>query len=393
MRDFSFHSPTKVIFGKGKADMLAPELKQAGIGRVLLLTGSRSVFASGLYDKITGQLDTAGIHWETVSGVQPDPKLDKVREAIMAAQNMQAEAVVPIGGGSVFDAAKAVAVGMRAEKDIWVIISRKLPVDSAAPIYGVLTLSGTSSEINSGFVITNEETHEKLYLPTPHTSPKLAIVDPELQLSVPHHQVLSAGFDALSHVLEAYFGGFDTSPVIVENSEALARSIIRCLRALAADESKFQDYDIRSELAFCSIYAHSGWASVGKKMRGDFSSHPIAHALGALYHVTHGVALGVIMPAWMRFVYEQGVCQEVFTRLATHVFELTEADSNDLGYAGAYALSGLVKEIGMPSSLSELKVTRDDIPGIAELASRTLPFGCAMEMNLERITRVLEHAY
>ncbi|MDL2306816.1 iron-containing alcohol dehydrogenase [Desulfovibrio sp. OttesenSCG-928-C06] len=392
MRDFSFHSPTKLIFGQGKADVLADELKASGIGRVLLLTGSRSVFSSGLYDKITGQLTAAGIHWETVSGVQPNPKLGKVREAILAGQKMQAEAIVPVGGGSVFDAAKAVAVGIPAEKDIWVIISRKLPVDKAVPIYGVLTLSGTSSEINSGFVITNEETHEKLYLATPHTSPKVAIVDPALQFSVPRKQVLSAGFDALTHILEAYFGGFDTSPVIVEGCESMARSIIRCLRALAADEDKLQDYAVRSELAFCSVYAHSGWASVGKGVRGDFSSHPIAHAVGSLYDVPHGISLGVVMPAWMRFVYEQGLCQEIFTRLATHVFELTDADSNDLGYAGAYALSELIKEMGLPASLGDLKIERDDIPRIAELASRTLPFGCAMEMDLERITKVLEHA-
>jgi alcohol dehydrogenase YqhD (iron-dependent ADH family) len=389
MHNFTYYSPTKIIFGQDTVPKLIPELDNAAISRVLLLTGGKSVYTSGLYDTVAGLLDQAGIKHETVSGVQPNPRLSKVREAVAVAKGIQAQAILPMGGGSVFDSSKAVAASVASGHDIWDIATRKQPLTAALPIYGILTLSGTSSELNNTGVITNDETHEKFPFANDLVIPRAAVVDPTLQYSVPVNQVCHSGLDALSHVLEAYFESLDTSEVIIKHCEAYAKAIIHCLRALPGAK---EDYAVRSELAFCSVYAHSGWASVGRTRRGDFSSHRIGHALGGVFDVPHGVTLGIVMPNWMRYVYDRGLCRDVFARFATCIMGVKEAPGNDFSLAGVKAFKDFVRSLGMPVSMREVGVKEADIPMLAENASRTLPFGSVIPMNLENITGVLKQS-
>jgi len=389
MYNFSYYSPTKVIFGQGTVPKLIPELQQDGVTRVLLLTGGNSVFASGLYDTVTGLLKQGNIDFETVRGVQPNPRLSKVREAVGVAKSMRAEAILPLGGGSVFDSAKVIAMGVPSNDDVWDIMTRKAPMGAALPIYGILTLSGTSSEINNTGVINNEETHDKFPVANDMLIPKVSVVDPSLQFTVPLHQIRHCGMDALSHVLEAYFEGLDTTRVIIEHCEAYARGIIRCINAMPAAQ---QDYTVRAELAFCSIYAHSGWASIGRAKRGDFASHRIGHALGALFDVPHGVTLGLIMPAWMQYIYNQGMQRDVFARFASQIFGIADKPGKDLALAGVEALKHFVRSMDMPTSMREVGISEADIPALAENASRTLPFGGVLPMDLQRITDVLKLA-
>ena len=391
MNNFTYYSPTKIIFGKGTVPQLIPELVNAAISRVLILTGGKSVYASGLHSTVIGLLDQAGIKHETVSGVQPNPRLSKAREAAAAAKAMQAQAILPIGGGSVFDAAKSVAVGAVSPHDIWehMPMTRKQPITAALPVYGILTLSGTSSELNSASVLTNEETQEKFAFASDLTFPRVAVVDPTLQYSVPVEQVCYSGLDALSHVLEAYFESLDTSEVILEHCESYSKAIIRCLRALPGAK---EDYAVRSELVFCCIYAHSGWASVGRSRRGDFASHRIGHALSGIFDVPHGVTLGILMPNWMRYVYDKGLGREAFTRFATHIMGVKEAPGNDFALAGIGAFKDLVRSLGMPVSMREVGVKEADIPRLAENATRALPFGAIIPMDLENITGVLKQS-
>ncbi|GHU07284.1 NADH-dependent alcohol dehydrogenase [Betaproteobacteria bacterium] len=389
MHNFTYYSPTRIIFGQDTVSKLIPELGNAAISRVLLLTGGKSIYASGLYDTVAGLLDQAGIKHETVSGVQTNPRLSKVREAVAAARGIQAQAILPVGGGSVFDSSKAVAASVATGHDIWDIVTRKQALTAALPIYGILTLSGTSSELNNTGVINNDETQEKFPFANDLLIPRVAVVDPVLQYSVPVNQVCYSGFDALSHVLEAYFESLDTSEVILEHCEAYAKAIIRCLRALPGAK---EDYAVRSELAFCSVYAHSGWASVGRAKRGDFSSHRIGHALGGIFDVPHGVTLGIVMPNWMQYVYDKGLRHDVFARFATHILGVKEAPDNDFALAGIKAFKDFVRSLGMPVSLREAGVKEADIPKLAENAARTLPFGYVIPMDLENISGVLKQS-
>ena len=395
MHNFTYLANTKLIFGKGTIPNIIPELKADGVSNVLVLTGSKSVYASGVYDEVVSLLNGAGISHQTLSGVQPNPRLSMARQGVKLALDMNAQAIMPIGGGSVFDTAKAVALGACSQHDIWELMLKYAPtqgITGALPIYGILTLSGTSSEGNGLFVITNDETLDKFTFSSEHAIPKLAVVDPELQFSAPLASIIPSGLDAMIHVLEAYFEGLDTSPVIVEHSEAYARSIMRCLCGLRDCPEALYNYDLRAELAFCSVYAHSGWASVGRKVRGDFSSHKIGHAISGLFDVTHGVTLGVIMPAWMSYVYSLGLGREIFARFASEIMGVVETPGADHALAGIEAFKNFVASLGLPTSLRELGIKETDIPKLAEYASHALPFGCVKAMDLQGISTVLKLA-
>ena len=394
MHNFTYLANTKLIFGKGTIPNIIPELKADAISNVLLLTGSNSVYASGLYDKVVELLNQAGINHKTLKGVQPNPRLSRVREGVKLALETKAQAILPLGGGSVFDTAKAVALGACSQHDVWELMLKHKP-SKALPIYGILTLSGTSSEGNGLFVITNDDTLDKFTFSSEHAIPKVAVVDPELQYSAPLSAIMPSGLDAMIHVLEAYFEGMDTSLVIVEHCEAYARSIMRCLTSLHnANElpNGLNNYDVRAELAFCSVYAHSGWASVGRKARGDFSSHKIGHAISGLFDVTHGVTLGIIMPAWMRYVYDQGLGKEIFTRFGSQILGLAKTPGLDPALAGIEGFKAFVASLGLPTSLREVGIKEADIPKLAEYASHALPFGCVKAMDLQGITTVLKLA-
>lgn len=389
MHDFIYYSPTKVLFGRGSAAKLAAELKKDGITRALVLTGGKSVYASGLHDTVAALLEQAGVAFETVAGVQPNPRLSKVREAIAACGRTGAEAVIPIGGGSVYDSAKAVALGALARNDVWDIITRKAPPEDVLPIYGILTLSGTSSEINDTGVLTNEETREKFPFANPRLIPRVSAVDPSLQYTVPLAQMRHCAMDTLSHVLESYLSGGGTSELVTEHCEAYARTVLRCMKAMP---EKQRDYDTRAELTFCSTYAFSGWCTLGRTARGDFSSHRIGHALSALFDLPHGLTLGIIMPAWMQYVYNRGLAGDIFARAAKNIFGVTNAPGEDYAKAAVDALRGFVASMDMPVSMREVSITEADIPALAENAVRTLPFGSVIPMDKNHVTEILRLA-
>ena len=389
MENFTFHSPTKVIFGQGTVPKIVPELQRAGISRVLLLTGGKSVYASGLYDTVTTLLQEAGIAFETVGGVQPNPRLAKAREAAEIAAKAEVQAILPVGGGSVFDSSKAIAAAAGSKRDVWDLVTRKEKITAALPIFGILTLSGTSSELNDTAVITNEETNDKFPMFSPLLFPRVSIVDPSLQYTVPLQQVRYGGFDTLIHVLEAYLSGSPTAGIITEHCEAYAGRTIACLRALP---EKLNDYGTRSELSFCATYAFSGWCGIGRAARGDFTTHRVGHALSALFDLPHAVTLSAVMPGWMEYVHSKGLLADVLPRFATKVMGVGEAPGKDMARAGIEAFREFIRSLDMPSSLRDAGLAEKDIPALAENAARTLPFGSAIPMDLEQITAVLHNS-
>lgn len=389
MHNFNYHSPTKVIFGQGSVSRIASELQRDGISNVLLLTGGKSVYVSGLYDEVTRILSAAGITHGTVSGVQPNPRLSKAREAAEAALKMGAQAILPIGGGSVFDSSKAVAAAAAMGQDVWDVVTGRQKITKALPIFGILTLSGTSSEINDTAVITNEETHDKMPVAHPLLYPRVSIVDPELQYTVPLQQVRYGGFDTIVHVLESYFCGFDTIRVIDEHAEAYLRAVMRCLRALPEN---LKNYDTRAELTFCATYAFSGWCGLGRAKRGDFATHRIGHALGALFDLPHAVTLSVVLPNWMQYVYDKGLNHEIFAWFGSSVLALDETEWKEPAVVAIDGLREFIHSLDMPSRLRDVGISAKDIPALAENAARTLPFGSVVPMDLETITEVLKRS-
>ena len=216
MRDFVFYNPTRIIFGRKATDKIGETAASAGIRCALLIYGKGSVRTTGLYDRVRASLAQAGVDATDLSGVQPNPVVSKVREGIALCRERDLEAVIPVGGGSVYDTAKAVAAGVRYEGDIWELYGDRIPVKGALPIFGILTTSATGSEMNRGSIITNEATRQKWGLHSDFIYPTVSIIDPELQATLPRSQTVWGGIDTIVHVLEVYFDGVRNVDVMSE---------------------------------------------------------------------------------------------------------------------------------------------------------------------------------
>ncbi|MFA6499786.1 MAG: iron-containing alcohol dehydrogenase, partial [Desulfurivibrionaceae bacterium] len=204
MFDFTFHNPTKIIFGAGKETLIGPELNAAGITRVLLVYGRSSVIKSGLLDRVLASLKGANIGCTQFGGVVSNPVLSHTREGVALAKRDQVEAILAVGGGSVLDEAKAIAVGALSDSDVWQFFVGK-EVERALPVFTILTIAATGSEMNGNSVVTNAETKQKYNIASPHVYPRVSILNPELTHSVPLNYTAYRAVDAIAPVIEGYF--------------------------------------------------------------------------------------------------------------------------------------------------------------------------------------------
>ena len=380
MRDFVFHNPTKIVFGKGKVKQIGEEIKSFGIKKVLLLYGRGSIKKNGVYDDVTNSLNENGIDWIEVSGVKPNPVLSKVHEAIAVARKENVEAILAVGGGSVIDSAKTVAAGFYYEGDIWDAFIGKYKVEKSLPIFVVLTISATGSEMNGGAVITNEKTNQKYSFWSFTSYPKVSIIDPTVQFSLPREQTVYGGVDAIVHVLEYYFDGAKGRILMDRIMESIIKTIMESVEKLIEDP---KDYDARSNLAWSATLALNGLTSAGS-FGGDWSSHAIEHSLSALYDIPHGAGLAIITPAWMRYVMEED--KEKFERFAKEIFGKSSAEE------GIDAFKSWLESVGAPTSLRDAGIPESDIEKITDNAAMRAPFGKLKKLYRKDIKEILKLA-
>lgn len=386
MYDFTFSIPTKVIFGRGAGLKLGEELARDGVRKALLLYGGGSVHKTGVYKSVTDSLRENGISFSECSGVKPNPVVSKAREAVGMIKSGELEAVVAVGGGSVIDSAKAIAAGALYDGDTWDFFSRAAKVERALPVYAVVTVSATASEMNYTSVMTNEEKGIKLGLHSPYFFPRLTLIDPLVQATVPEKQMVNGGIDAITHALETYFTAADGVGLQQEYIEGLVRSLMLLVPALKENPS---DYGARSQYAWATVCALNGTTFAGYPARGDFASHQLGHMLSARLDAVHGETLSVMMPAWMRYVYKED--PKTFARFAEKVFGITSGGDEEKALAGIEALRSLFASFGAPVTLRELGVSEDDLPEYAAAATQTGPLGmlkkihCADALEIYRL--------
>ena len=389
MHDFTFYNPVKVIMGRGVNSQIGQELCSAGISKVLLLYGGNSIKANGVYEEVVKSLEKCGIDYAETGGVKPNPVLSKVREAAGNAKDNMSEAVVAIGGGSVVDSAKAVAAGAVHGGDIWDFYTGAAAIKSALPIYGVITISATASEMNFTSVITNEEQNLKVGLHSPKFFLKCAAIDPSVQFSVPERQTVNGGIDAISHVLETYFDGASGVDIQKEYCEGLVRSFISLIPRL---REKPDDYDARSQMAWGSICALNGTTWAGHPGRGDFASHAMGHPMSAQFDSVHGETLAVVMPAWMRYVCESHL--DIFSRFAEKIFDISHgSDRKRSAMEGIDMLKRFFIEQGAPASLREMGIPEDSLHAMARTAARLGPIGSLKKLNFDDVLQIYRSAY
>lgn len=354
MENFVFENSTKAYFGKKCVAQYLPTLLQQYGSNVLLAYGGGSIKKNGIYDEVMGILKKAGKTVTEFPGIMANPTYKKVLEGATLARNHQADLILAVGGGSVMDCCKAVALAAVYEGDVWADFWAKGgTIDfPTIPLGIIMTTSGTGSEMNGGAVITNEDLKAKTGRDYPQLNARFALLDPLYTYSVPQKQMISGAFDSLTHMMETYFSAPDEDNVSDSINEALMKSTIRNLRRAIQDP---EDYQARSNLVWASTMAENRILKLGKK--GDFQGHILEHALGAFTDCNHGCGLAVLLPIYYRHIKVAGAVK--FARFTTEVWGIEKDGKTlaELANDGVEALVAFVKEIGLPTTLRELGMT------------------------------------
>lgn len=374
MNNFTFHIPTDIRFGKDQIQCLPEELEKYG-KKVLLVYGGGSIKRSGLYDKIRDLLKDFEV--SELSGIEPNPKLTSVEKGAAICKEKGIQVILAVGGGSTIDASKHIAAAACYDGEPWELVKDRSLVKKALPVAVVLTICATGSEMNSGAVISNEKTHEKLEINHPLLYPELSICDPTYLYTLPPEQTAAGAVDILSHVMEQYFQPNDEAYITDVLSEAVMKTVVKYARK-AMDEP--QNYEARSNLMWASTVGLNHLLTVGKG--GAWSVHPIEHVISAYYDITHGVGLAILTPAWMEYVLSDKTVRR-FARFAREVFGVKETDDAKAAELGIEKVREFNQSLGMPSTLTEVGILQDKFDEMAAEAVRTSGIALRAYVKLE----------
>ena len=361
--NFTYCNPTKLYFGEQSLEGLHKELPKYG-DRVVLIYGGGSIKRNGIYDAVRAILDQEGKQVAEIAGVMPNPTLAKLYEGIGVARAHQADLLLAVGGGSVCDYAKAVAVSVHCPEDPWekYYLRFEEPECPILPVGCVLTMVGTGSEMNAGAVITNPHTHQKIghVFADEKIMPRFAILNPQYTLTLPHYQMAAGIYDIFNHICEQYFSGVDDN-VSDYISEGLMRSLLCSSRAANRDP---QDYEARSNIMWTATWALNTLVSRGKST--DWMVHMLGQAVGGYTNATHGMTLAAVSLPYYRYVMPYGLHQ--FKKFAVNVWGVRPEGKTDEAIAqeGLAAMEDWMKEMGLVLHLAELGVTEDMLDGIAK---------------------------
>lgn len=383
MNNFNFCVPTDIRFGRDQIECLPEELKKYG-KRVLLVYGGGSIKRTGLYEKIQTLLKKFEIY--ELSGIEPNPKLSSVRKGVALCKEHKIDVVLAVGGGSCIDASKHIACGAFYEGDPWDLVLDRSKVTGALPIAVVLTICATGSEMNSGAVISNEETNEKLEINTPLLYPALSICDPTYLYTLPAKQTAAGTVDIMSHVFEQYFQPNDGAYLTDRLAEAVLKTCVH-YGPIALKEP--ENYEARSNLMWSSTVGLNHLLTVGKG--GAWSVHPMEHELSAFYDITHGVGLAILTPAWMRYVLSDETVAR-FAMYARNVWDIEETDPYRAAQLAIDKTEEFFISLGMPSTLREVGIDHSRFAEMAEEAVRTSGIASRSYVHLakEDIVKIFE---
>lgn len=361
MDNFSFYSPTRFVFGKGTENESGAYVKQFGGSKVLVHYGSGSVVRSGLLDRVKKSLEAEGINYVELGGVQPNPRDTLIYKGIELCRKEKVDFILAVGGGSVIDSAKGIALGAFYDGDFWDFYEKKLGVTKALPIGTVLTIAAAGSEGSGASVVTKEDGMLKRDVGSDLLRPKFSILNPELTFTLPAYQTACGATDIMAHVFERYFTNTEEVECTDRLCEALLLTMVKETPRVIENP---ENYGARANIMWAGTVAHNDIVGVGRSQ--DWNSHNIEHELSGLYDCAHGAGLAVIMPAWMEFVYKHDVNR--FVQMATRVFgcELDNTNPENTAREGIKAFRRFLHDIGMPINFAELGAKVEDIPLLVE---------------------------
>lgn len=364
--NFKYHNPTKLYFGNQSLQFLNQELPEYG-HNVVLIYGGGSIKKNGIYQAVRDILTKNNKNVVEISGVMPNPTLKKLYEGIDIARQHQADLLLAVGGGSVCDYAKAVAVSVHCDEDPWdkYFIRFEEPDCQLVPVGCVLTMAGTGSEMNAGSVITNSDTKQKIghVFASEEVMPKFSILNPHYTMTVPEYQMKAGIYDIFNHICEQYFSGDDdtTSDYI---SEGLMRSVIHSSRIAIKNP---QDYEARSNIMWTATWALNTLVACGKS--SDWMVHMLGQVVGGYTNATHGMTLAAVSLPYYRHILPYGLPK--FKRFAENVWGVQAVGKTDeqVAQEGLACMEAWMKEIGVAMSIRELGA---DETMLDELADATM---------------------
>lgn len=355
MENFTYCTPTKYVFGRDAESHAAEELKNINVGRVLVVYGGGSVIRSGLLARVISVLDNAGIFHRELGGIQPNPTDPKVREGIAMCRRDKIEGLLAVGGGSVIDTAKAIAAGVPYEGDFWDFWAGKSVIEEALPVGVILTIPAAGSEGSGNSVITLLDGLHKISLRTDYwLRPKFALLNPELTFTLPPEQTAAGIADMMAHIFERYFSPTADVEITDRVSEGVLKAIIEEAPKVMADPC---DYQARANIMWSGTLAHNGICGTGRKE--DWASHAMEHEISAIYGVTHGAGLAVVMPAFMTFMAAHAPAKGA--QLARRVFDVVETDDRKAALEGIERLKTFFASLGLPLTFSQLGIENPDV--------------------------------
>ena len=362
MNDFDFYSPTYFVFGRDREAEVGTYVKKFGGSRVLVLYGGQSAKKSGLLDRVRASLTGAGLHTVELGGVKPNPRSGLVYEGIDLCRKEGIDFLLAVGGGSVIDTAKAIAIGVPYEGDFWDFFSGKVP-EKALPVGTVLTIAASGSEGSPDSIITNEKTLDKNSAEADCLRPCFSILDPALTESLPPYQTACGVTDIMAHAFERYFTNTEDVEVTDRLLEGVLLTMLHEGPRVMADP---HDYGARANIMWAGMVCHNDMMGVGRKQ--DWNSHHLEHVLSALYDCAHGAGLAVIMPAWMRYCADHHDGLRM-AQMAVRVFgcQMDFADPRRTALEGIAAFRAFLKSMGMPLTFAEIGADPADIPKLVEM--------------------------
>lgn len=386
MENFTYSSPTKIIFGKGTENQAGNETAKYG-KKVLLHYGGGSIKKYGLYDRVLKSLKDEGLEVTELGGVRPNPRLSLVREGINICRKENVDIILAVGGGSAIDSAKTIASGVPYSGDVWDFFIEKAELKEKIPVGVVLTIPASGSESSNSSVVTNEDGMYKKGFTSELLRPEFAILNPEITFTLPPYQTACGSADMMAHIMERYFTAVKNVELTDRLCEAALKTIVNNTSEVLVEP---ENYAARAELMYAGTIAHNG--SLGTGRIGDWASHKIEMEISGIYDLAHGAGLAVIFPAWMKYVYKKDI--ERFAQFATRVWNV-EPDFNYMektALAGIKRMENFFKEIGLPVTLKEANIPYDRLEEMAGKCTEMGPVGNFVELGKNEVLKILEMA-
>ncbi|MCR5123106.1 MAG: iron-containing alcohol dehydrogenase [Ruminococcus sp.] len=390
MENFNFYSPTEFVFGKGRAAEAGLLVKKYGGSKVLIHYGGGSAVKSGLVGTVKKSLDDAGVKYCELGGVKPNPRDTLVYKGIDLCRAEGVDFILAVGGGSVIDSSKAIAIGVPYDGDFWDMYSGKR-VEKALPVATVLTIAAAGSEGSGDSVITKEDGMLKRGAGSDLLRPRFSIMDPSLTQTLPAYQTACGATDIMAHVFERYFTNTKEVEITDRLCEAVLMTMVKETPRVIADPN---NYEARANIMWAGTVAHTNLCGVGREQ--DWNSHGLEHELSGLYDVAHGAGLAVIMPAWMEYVHGHNVMR--FCQMAARVFgcQMNFEDPEATALEGIRRFRTFLRSIGMPINFDELGAKEEDIPALVEKFGigdgKTGGFVKLNKNDITEIYRIAAHA-